>query len=113
MALVHRARLAGREEVLSLTPAEKREAQARFAEAKQAALAEPDKTEAALRGLIPLGGPCRWCGGLHERACNRVRKLEWAPNGNLLSAEFWKTWEQPGAVWPEDAYDPAEGDAGG
>ena len=35
-----------------------------------------------------------------------MKRLEWAPNGNLLVAEFWETWEQPGAVWPEDAFDP-------
>ena len=90
---------------MDLSPAERRQAAAAFAEAKQAALSEPAKTEAVLRGLIPLTGPCRWCGGLHERACNRVKRLEWATNGNLLVAEFWETWEQPGAIWPEDAWD--------
>ena len=96
---------------MSLTPAEKRQAQAIFAEAEQQALASAQQSgEDSLRGLIPLGGPCRWCGGLHKRACNRVRKLEWAPNGNLLSAEFWPRWDQPGTVWPEDAFDPEDGE---
>ena len=59
---------------------------------------------------------CEWCGGLHQRACNRVKRQVWHPNSALIEIEFWNEWKQPGVIWPEDAYDPdsdSEGAAGG
>ncbi|HEV2375783.1 MAG TPA: hypothetical protein VGS19_26905, partial [Streptosporangiaceae bacterium] len=70
--------------------------------------------------------PCQWCGGLHQRgkwappppgaevpvgvrwgaACPRVRKMEFHPNSNLVSIEFWGKWDESGVVFPEDAFDP-------
>ena len=71
---------------MSLSRQEKLEAQQAFAENKA----------------------CEWCGGLHQRACNRVKRKVWHPNSNLIEIEFWNEWKQPGCVWPEDAYDPAD-----
>ena len=69
---------------MALTRQEKLDAQAAFAEGKA----------------------CEWCGGLHQRKCNRVRRQVWHPNSALIEVEFWPEWKQPGCVWPEDAYDP-------
>jgi len=34
--------------------------------------------------------PCGHCGGYHARACPRVKRMEWAPNGAIVVAvEFW------------------------
>jgi hypothetical protein len=73
---------------VNLTRQEKLEAQAAFAEGKA----------------------CEWCGGLHQRKCNRVKRQVWHPNSNLIEIEFWPEWKQPGCVWPEDAYDPDDDD---
>ena len=80
----------------------------------------------AFRGELPGKYPCQWCGGLHvrtllqpapvpgsslplgvqhEAACPRVRKLEFHPNGNLVSVEFSRQWDESGVVFPEDAFD--------
>lgn len=80
------------------------------------------------RGEIPGSAPCQWCGGLHQRgnwapagpgqeapagvrwnaACPRVRKMEFHPNSNLISIEFWNKWDESGVVFPEDAFDPGD-----
>ena len=75
---------------MALTRQQKLEAQAAFAEGKA----------------------CKWCGALHQRECNRVRRQVWHPNSNLLEIEFWQEWKQPGAIWPEDAYDPDDTEDG-
>jgi hypothetical protein len=74
---------------LSLTRQEKLEAQAAFAEGKG----------------------CEWCGGLHRRKCNRIKRQVWHPNSALVEMEFWPEWKQPGVIWPEDAYDPDDAEA--
>ena len=74
---------------MSLTRQEKLEAQAAFAEGKG----------------------CEWCGGLHQRKCNRIRRQVWHPNSALVEMEFWPEWKQPGVIWPEEAYDPDDAEA--
>ena len=32
---------------------------------------------------------CSHCGGAHARACPRVKRMEWHPNGQLAAVEFW------------------------
>ena len=49
---------------------------------------------------------CEHCGGLHQRACNRVRRVERLGNGNVTVVEYWPEWKQPGVIGPEDAFDP-------
>lgn len=46
---------------------------------------------------------CQHCGGAHVRACPRVRRLEFHPNGQLAAVEFWPDgkWPQDGLIWPE------------
>ena len=64
--------------------------------------------QAAFRGEIPGHAPCEHCGGLHQRACNRVKRIERLGNGNVTVIEYWNDWKQPGCVWPEDAFDPED-----
>lgn len=48
---------------------------------------------------------CRWCGGLHARACPRVKRLSYDPTGqNVTEVEFWPAdqWSDAHVVWPED-----------
>lgn len=47
---------------------------------------------------------CTHCGGAHTRACPRVRRLEFHPNGQLAAVEFWPDgkWPTDGLLWPED-----------
>jgi hypothetical protein len=89
--------------------------------------AEKADAQAIFRGEAPGKAPCQWCGGLHvrtllqpapgpgaplalgvqhEAACPRVKRLEFHPNTNLVSVEFWKRYDETGIVWPEDAFDP-------
>jgi hypothetical protein len=77
---------------LALTRQEKRDAQAAFADGKA----------------------CPDCGGLHQRACNRVRRQVWlrtgAGAGERTEVEYWRTWDDSAVIWPEDAYDPDDPD---
>ena len=80
---------------MSLTPAQKRDAQDIFA----------------------AGNACGDCGGIHQRACPRIRRQVWigqgAGAGNRTEVEYWKEFDQTGIIWPEDAYDPEDGSADG
>lgn len=81
------------------------------------------------RGEVQGKFPCQWCGGLHQRgdwapappgveppvgvrwnaACPRVRKMDFHPNGNLISVTFAEgRWDESGVVFPEDAFDDEE-----
>ena len=59
------------------------------------------------------GKGCEHCGGLHQRACNRVKRIEKLGNGNITVLEYWPEWKQPGCIWPEDAWDPDDPEAPG
>jgi hypothetical protein len=52
---------------------------------------------------------CKHCLGAHARACPRVRRLEWHPNGQLAAVEFWQAgqWPEDIVLWPEDIDVPA------
>lgn len=82
---------------MSLTPAQKRDAQQIFADGKA----------------------CGDCGGIHQRACPRIRRQVWIGQGSgagtRTEVEYWRTWDDTGIIWPEDAFDPddGEGDADG
>jgi hypothetical protein len=60
---------------------------------------------------------CPDCGGLHQRACNRVKRQVWIGQGSgagtRVEAEYWPEWKQPGVIWPEDAFDPDDTEAPG
>lgn len=58
---------------------------------------------AALR-RIPA---CTHCGGRHTRACPRVKRLQFHPNGQLAAVEFWPAgkWDDSDIIWQEDLID--------
>lgn len=69
------------------------------------------KTDAALTAelaeqlrKIPA---CTHCGGRHTRACPRVKRMSFHPNGSLASVEFWpgSKWDDSGVIWPEQLED--------
>jgi len=47
---------------------------------------------------------CSHCGGRHTRACPRVKRMEFHPNGALASVEFWREdqWSDTEIIWQED-----------
>lgn len=66
-----------------------------------------------LEGKVQGQAPCQHCGGIHLRACRRVKSAEWHPDGTLLKVTYWKDggwkeWSDDEVVWPEDAYDAGE-----
>lgn len=46
-------------------------------------------TEDERTALDAAGGPCAHCGGYHARACPRVKRLAFHPNGGAAEVEFW------------------------
>lgn len=78
---------------MALTPEEKRAAQAIF------------------RGEVPGKVPCEDCGGIHQRACPRIRRQVWVGQGSgagtRVEVEYWKTFDETGVIWPEDAFEPS------
>jgi hypothetical protein len=66
-------------------------------------LSEDDKR--ALRGRFE-DDACRWCGGLHQRECPRVRKIIFNPADDraVREVEFWNDteWDRSTVLWPED-----------
>lgn len=78
-----------------LAPGEKRDAQAIF------------------RGEVPGKTACEDCGGLHQRACPRIKRQVWVGQGsgagNRTEVEYWPPgWDDTGVIWPEDAFDPSD-----
>ena len=79
----------------SLTPAQKRDAQQIFAEGKA----------------------CPDCGGIHQRACPRIKRQVWIGQGsgagNRVEVEYWPPgWDDTGVIWPEDAFDDEDSSEG-
>lgn len=62
------------------------------------------------RGEVPGKGPCEDCGGLHQRACPRIRRQTWIGQGSAAGTrtevEYWRDgqWDDSGVIWPEDAF---------
>ena len=75
----------------NLTKAEKQEAQAVFA----------------------AGNACTDCGGIHQRACPRIKRRAFHPNGNVIEVEYWRKYDPTGVIFPEDAFDPEDGEGSG
>ncbi len=51
---------------------------------------------------------CRWCGGVHLRACPRVKKMEYHESGGIKSVTYFKAFKAKHIVWPEDVFDERE-----
>lgn len=63
---------------------------------------------AIFEGQAPGGQqPCLHCGGIHLRACRRVRKIKWHTDHTVLEAEYWPDgqWDETNITWPEEAYE--------
>ena len=62
------------------------------------------------QAIFAAGNACADCGGLHQRACPRVKRQVWlrtgAGAGERTEVEYWQTWDDSSVIWPEDAYDP-------
>jgi len=66
-----------------------------------------DEIRSIFAGTHPDKVPCADCGGIHERACPRVKRKAWHPNGNIAEVEYWQIWDRSDIVWPEDAFSPS------
>lgn len=46
---------------------------------------------------------CRHCGGVHSRACSRVKRLRFTDSGALAEVEYWPDdqWSDALVIWPE------------
>lgn len=74
---------------------------------------EPQLSEADVAALLMRGDDgrteferrqCEHCGGVHSRACFRVkRKVERTTpdGGKVVEVEYFETWTQPNVIWPE------------
>jgi hypothetical protein len=72
-----------------------------------------DAEKADARVMFEAGAACEHCGGLHKRACPRIRRVDKHPNGNVISISFWRKWDESSVIFPEDAYDPGGEDPDG
>lgn len=74
----------------------------RVAEPPRPVLTAEQKT-AAREEMKAQGGPCLHCGGLHSRACPRVRRVKW-DGGKPVEAVYWRDgkWPTSEVLFPED-----------
>ncbi len=75
------------------------------------ALTRQEKLDA--QAVFAAGDACTDCGGIHSRACPRIKRRAFHPNGNVIEVEYWRKWDQTGVIFPDDAYDPDDGAANG
>lgn len=65
-----------------------------------------EDTKAVLRQQLENGDGCRWCGGLHQRHCPRLKKVTYHPTDpeQVREAEFWADdeWDKSSVIFPED-----------
>ena len=67
------------------------------------------------QAIFAADGACEDCGGIHKRACPRVKRQVWlrtgAGAGERVEVEYWQEFDQAGVIWPEEAYDPEDDEA--
>jgi hypothetical protein len=72
-----------------------------------ASLSKREKADA--REIFAAGNACPDCGGIHQRACPRVKRQVWVGQGsgagNRVEVEYFPVYPDAGIIWPEDAYD--------
>jgi hypothetical protein len=51
--------------------------------------------------------PCDHCRAIHNRACPRVKRFKFHPDGRIAEVEFWPDgkWSDDHLIWPEDCED--------
>ena len=59
--------------------------------------ADPAAIDDALALEVAKIPACAHCGGRHVRACPRIKRMQWHPNGTIASVEFWAD-----GRWSED-----------
>lgn len=73
-------------------------------------LTRAEKAEA--RQVFAEGKACGDCGGIHQRACPRIRRQVWVGQGsgagNRVEVEYWEQYDDSAIIWPEDAFDPGD-----
>ena len=66
------------------------------------------------QAIFAAGEACPDCGGIHQRACPRVRRQVWlrtgAGAGERTEVEYWPEYDDSMIIWPEDAFDPEDAD---
>lgn len=50
------------------------------------------------------GAACMHCGGLHLRACPRVKRIVFHRKDEISEVEYWPEWPDDHIIWPEDIY---------
>ncbi len=65
---------------------------------------EPEESEEPLSPEEFEKAKCSHCGGVHLRACPRVKMMKFGSGSSLEVVEFWETWDESFTVWPEDVY---------
>jgi hypothetical protein len=66
------------------------------------------------RKLLEEGAGCVHCGGIHGRACPRLKRIRW-DGGKPVEAVYWRdgSWPTDSILFPEDvAEDDAEDEEG-
>ena len=62
------------------------------------------------QAIFTAGEACPDCGGIHQRACPRIRRQVWlrtgAGAGERTEVEYWPEYDDSMIIWPEDAFDP-------
>ena len=75
-----------------------------------ASLTKAEKLDA--QAIFAAGEACEDCGGIHKRACPRVKRQVWVRagpgDGQRAEVEYWRNWDDTGVIWPEEAYDPED-----
>ena len=71
-----------------------------------AGLSRQEKADA--QAVFAAGDACTDCGGIHKRACPRVKRKAFHPNGNVIEVEYRDKFDDSAIIWPEDAFDPED-----
>jgi hypothetical protein len=65
----------------------------------------PEEDKVLLRARFQTDA-CKWCGGMHQRECPRVKKIIFNPSDErqVREVEFWNDseWDRSSVLWPED-----------
>lgn len=79
-------------------------------------LLEKAAAQQIFRGEVQGKAACEDCGGLHQRACPRIRRQVWIGQGSgagtRTEVEYWRTYDDTGVIWPEDAFAPDDEEPG-
>lgn len=68
-------------------------------EAAKTILSQIEKVGTDLYAVDPR---CQFCKGVHDKACPRVREIQYSPAGGIVAVRFWKNWSDEGILWPEE-----------